>query len=350
MRRWAGWAAGLILLTGCAKEPTPTDDGKIHVLCSFFPMYLFAQNVVGNTPGVSVDLMLPSQLGCPHDYDLTPDDVKRIAQADLYVMNGAGLESFGEEQVRSANPKVVIVDTSRGIESLLDADSHDHEGHDHAHDDHHDHDHAHDHDAKHDHHDHAHDHAHDHKDGDKGHSHAHAGGKNPHFFSSPKLAVDQVKAIVAALKVADPAHAEDFEKNGNAYIAKLEACVSKLEEASKSFTRREIVTMHEVFDYLAKDCGLSVVATIYPVAGQDPSPADVRQVIDRVKEAKAAAIFTEPQYPSQLGKTIADEAGIAVEVLDPVASGPADAGVDYYEKTMMRNAETLAKVLGGKES
>jgi ABC-type Zn uptake system ZnuABC Zn-binding protein ZnuA len=108
--------------------------------------------------------------------------------------------------------------------------------------------------------------------------------------------------------------------------------------------------MHEVFDYLAKDCGLSVVATIYPVAGQDPSPADVRQVIDRVKEAKAAAIFTEPQYPSQLGKTIADEAGIAVEVLDPVASGPADAGVDYYEKTMMRNAETLAKVLGGKES
>lgn len=359
--------------SGCTQSPWPADDGETRIVCSFFPMYLFTKNIVGDTPGVTVEMMVPAALGCPHDYDLSPEDIKRISRADLYVMNGAGLESFGADEVREANDSIIIIDSSLGVAMLSHDDHHDHghdhdhsHDHDHAHDDHehdHDHEHAHDdhdHDHDHDGHDHDHDHAHhdheghdhdhDHHDHDHGHAHhghSHAGGKNPHFFSSPRSAAEQVKAITKALVQADPDNADAYRKNGKAYADKLEALADKFAKASESFQRSEIVTMHEVFDYLARDAGLSVVTTIFPVAGQDPSPAEVRETIEKIREAKAVAVFTEPQYPSNLGEMIAEEASIPVDVLDPVASGPVDPPIDYYEMTMEANLQTLTQRLAG---
>ena len=68
-------------------------------------------------------------------------------------------------------------------------------------------------------------------------------------------------------------------------------------------------------------------------------------MIDKIRESKAAAVLTEPQYPSHVAKTIAEEAGVAVEELDPVASGPVDASADYYETRMKANIETLSRLL-----
>jgi zinc/manganese transport system substrate-binding protein/zinc transport system substrate-binding protein len=330
MRGSLSWlAVGLVLLGGCAKAPSPADDGEVRVLCSFFPIYLFTKNIVGQTPGVRVEMMLPAQAGCPHDYDLTPDDVKRIGAADVYVMNGAGLESFGRDQILKANPKVLIVDSSSAVSKIELAGDHDH--------------------AHHDEHEHAHEHAHEHEEEKEGHSHAHdhhhEGNVNPHFFSSPAGALAQSRTIAEELAKADPAHADQYRANLKSYESKLQDLDRAWKEASKSFRRTEIVTMHEVFDYVARDCGLKVVATIYPVAGQEPSPAEIRQVIDKIRESKAAAVLTEPQYPSHVAKTIADEAGVPVKELDPVASGPVDAPDDYYETRMKGNIETLTGLL-----
>lgn len=348
MVRGTAWAAGLACcaaLVGCSPaRDAGVNDGQLDVLCSFFPIYVFTKNVVGDAPNVRVELMLPAEKGCPHDYDLTPQDVRRIAAADVYVMNGAGLEAFGEKKIRETNPKVVVVDTSEGIEGL-ECD-HDHD-HDHAHDHKHDHDddadHKHDHDHDEDHadgHKHDHDHAHD-------HGHSHDEDVNPHFFSSPRQAAVQVKNIAEGLAKADPKNAETYRKNGEAYAARLLALAEEFEAAARGFERKEIVTMHEVFDYLARDCGLKVAATIFPVAGVEPSPAEVKRAIETIRESKAPAVFTEPQYPQSLAKTVAKDAGATVEQLDPVASGPADAPLDYYETTMRANLEVLKRVLGG---
>jgi ABC-type Zn uptake system ZnuABC Zn-binding protein ZnuA len=292
---------------------------------------LFTKNIVGQTPGVSVELMLPAQAGCPHDYDLTPDDIKRIAGAEVYVMNGAGLESFGEEQIKKANPRILIVDSSAGVAKIESAEAHEHHNHPHEHKEN---DHSHDHD-----HDHAHE-GHSHE-----HDHHHHGNVNPHFFSSPKGARAQVRTIAEQLTKIDPAHAKEYAANLAAFESKLQQLDEQWAQASKGFRRTQIVTMHEVFDYVARDCGLQVVATIYPVAGQEPSPAEIRQVIDKIRETKAAAVLTEPQYPAQVAKTIAEEASVPVEELDPVASGPADAPLDYYETRMKGNIETLSRLL-----
>lgn len=322
-----------VLVTGCGAKSTPEAgtkpgaatgpiqpaDGKLDVLCSFFPMYLFTKAVVGERANVTVSLMLPAELGCPHDYDLQPGDVKRIQEADLFVLNGAGLETFAAKQVTKANPKITVVDSSAGIEPLQEGGEHDQDEHAH--------------------HDHGHDHEHDH---DHGHDH---GGDNPHFFSGPAQAAAQVKNIAAALAAADPAGAADYEKNAAAYADSLAALTEEFHRASGQFANKRIVTMHEVFDYLARDCGLEIVATIQSNPGHEPSAAEMRTVIEKIKSSGAAAVFIEPQYSAEVAQTVAKDAGVPVHTLDPIASGPSDAAPDYYLKKMRENLDVLKGAL-----
>lgn len=343
--QWILLAPALLLASCSRSQEARKDEEALDVLCSFFPMYVFTKNVVGETPGVNVQLMLPPEMGCPHDYDLTPNDMKKIASADVYVMNGAGLEAFPVDQILKANPDVVVIDTSKNIDHIHADHDHDHnhkgdEAHDHAHDDEKDgHEHDHDHEA------HTHDDNHDHEaEKHEGH-HSHEGGVNPHFFSSPMAAAAQVKNIADALAKADPKNAETYRSNANAYAARLTALGEEFKEAAKGFGNRHIVTVHEVFDYLARDCDLEIVATIHSEPGQDPSSAQMRRLVEEIREHGVAVVFIEPQYSSEVAKTIAKEAGVPVESLDPIASGPPDAPADYYETTMRKNLETLKRVL-----
>ncbi len=98
----------------------------LRVLTSFLPMYLFTKNVVGSAPGVSVDMMLPASLGCPHDYALVPSDMKKIAAADLFIVNWKGMEEFLGSPVRKVNPEVVVVDTSAGVTPIRNEDRGEH--------------------------------------------------------------------------------------------------------------------------------------------------------------------------------------------------------------------------------
>ena len=389
-------AAAALAAPSCSSSEKPAaDDGKLVVLCSFYPMYLFARTVADGAGDVDVRLMVPANFGCPHDYDPTPSDMKALADADVLVINGAGLEekSF-MERVRQANPKIRVIDTSREVQGIAFADGehdeaahghepfdahegHDHaahEGHDHAaHDDHEGHDHAghaghddghegHDHAAHDDHegHDHA-EHA-GHDDGHEGHDHArheghaeegheghdHEGGVNPHFFSSPRQAAAQVKALAEELAEVRPAEAERFEANAEAYRTKLLDLAERFEEAGKSLAGRRIVTMHEVFDYLARDAGLEVVATFHLGSGREPSSKQIRELIETVRETQVKAIFTEPQYPDAAAKTVAADTSAKVYSLDPVASGPTDPPANHYLRTMDANLEVLRKALGDK--
>lgn len=353
-------------LTGCSRAPESNDGKeKIRVLCSFFPMYLFTKAVAEGSENVEVELMIPAELGCPHDYDLQPNDMKKIQAADLLILNGAGLEEFAASQVQKANANIILVDSSANVDVIeigdeheadhghdhsKEAAKHDHDDHDHDHEGHehakHDHDHDHDHDhAKHDH-----DHdGHDHAKDDHDHGHHHHGGINPHFFSSPTQAIQQVQNIADALAAADPAGAAIYARNSDEIAGRLRKLAEEFRSNVVDFSNRKIVTMHEVFDYLARDNGLEIVATIHSAPGEEPSPAEMRNVIEAIKESKAAAVFTEPQYSTEVAKTIAKDAGVPVFELDPVASGPSDAGFEYYEKKMRDNLQALQQALSAKE-
>jgi ABC-type Zn uptake system ZnuABC Zn-binding protein ZnuA len=89
----------VLLAVMLALSPFPREalGADLRVLTSFLPMYLFTRNVVGDAPGVAVDMMLPSSLGCPHDYSLSPGDMKKIAETDIFIANGLGMEDLSGE-------------------------------------------------------------------------------------------------------------------------------------------------------------------------------------------------------------------------------------------------------------
>jgi ABC-type Zn uptake system ZnuABC Zn-binding protein ZnuA len=275
--------------------PARAGAGELRILASFLPMYIFTINVAGDAPGVSVDLMLPASMGCPHDYTLTPGDMRKIAAANLYIANGYGMEEFLGAPVRKANPRIRIVETARGVPPIREAEG----GHD---------------------------------------------GINPHTWVSPRNAIIQVRNIETALALASPRNAGAFRRNADAYASKLAVLAGEFESASARFGNRRIVAFHNVFDYLARDMGLNIVGKIEETPGQEPSAGEIDKLVRAIREKKAAAVFWEPQYPRRLAEMIAAEAGVPARVLDPLSTGPTK--TDAYEAVMRENLRTLTEVLG----
>jgi len=287
-------ASVLFLAFTLAFAPSAGAAEPLRVLASFLPMEIFTRNVAGDAPGVAVASMLPASLGCPHDYALTPGDMKKIASADLFVANGLGMEDFLGEPVRRANPKIRIVETARGVRPVRG-------GH---------------------------------------------GEINPHTWVSPRNAILQVREIEKALSEARPGLAPAFRRNADAYVFRLTALAAEFEAAAMTFRRTNIVTFHDVFDYLARDAGLTVVGTIETVPGQEPSAGEIQKLSRTIREKEVPAVFSEPQYSPKLADALAREAGVPVRVLDPVATG--SPALTAYEDAMRRNLSTLKEALSSR--
>jgi len=289
-------AFGFFIAFMLAFAPSAVAADPLRVLTSFLPMEIFTRNVVGDTPGVIVESMLPASMGCPHDYGLTPGDMKKIASADLFVANGLGMEEFLGGPVRRANPRIRIVETARTVLPI-------HGGHG-------------------------------------------RGDINPHTWVSPRNAILQVREIEKALSAARPASALAFRRNADAYVSRLSALAAEFETASKTFRRKNIVTFHNVFDYLARDIGLTVVGEIETAPGQEPSAGEIRNLSRTIRDRKVPVVFSEPQYSPKLAEALGREAGVPVRVLDPVATG--SPALTAYEDAMRRNLSTLKEALSAR--
>ena len=294
---------------------------ELNVLCTTFPVYQIARNVVPGREGVDLQLMLPAGMGCPHDYALTPQDMRKLAGADVLVVNGLGLEEFLGAPVQAANPDLEIVDSAAGIQDLLEY------GHDHREAEE-----EHDHEAKHDR-----DHA------EHGHPHRHE-GVNPHLFASPRMAARIALNVAGGLSKSDPEGAGVYFRNAQAYAARLNALADEMAAFGQTLQNNRIVEPHGVFDYLARDMGLEIVAVLQP-HGQEPSAAEMLELVRVIRMKQAGAIFTEPQYSAKVGETLARETGLSLATLDPVATGPEAAPLDYFETTMRKNMEVLGATL-----
>ena len=296
---------------------------ELNVLCTTFPIHLIARNVAQGRAGVDLQLLLPAGMGCPHDYALTPQDLRKIAAADVLVVNGLGLEEFLGAPVETANPDVETVDSSAGIPNLLEY-AHEHSGAEEEHDHEAEADPGH---AEHD------------------HGHPHHAGVNPHLFASPRLAARIALNVAAGLSKADPEGAGIYFRNAQAYADRLNALADEMAALGRTLKNNRIVEPHGVFDYLARDMGLVVVAVLRP-HGQEPSAAEMLELVRTLRAKQAGAIFTEPQYPAKVGAALARETGLPTATLDPVATGPDAAPLDYYETAMRQNMEVLRATLG----
>jgi len=261
----------------------------LKVVASFYPLYIATLNVACGVPGVDVANMTPSFAGCLHDYSLTPDDRATLAGADVFVVNGAGMENFLDKAVRQA-PRMKVITSSDGVDFIR-------------------------------------------RDGEP----------NPHIWLSVTRHIRQVRNIADGLAKADPPHAEAYRRNADAYAVKLRKMKEEIEAGLKDVPLRDIVTFHEAFPYFAEEFGLRVAAVIERDPGDDPSAREMAETIGVVRRLGIKAIFTEPQYPAKAAETIARETGARVCLLDPAVTGPADR--DAFLDIMRRNLATLRKAL-----
>jgi len=261
----------------------------VRITASFYPMYIATINVAKGIPGVEVRDLTRPMTGCLHDYSVTTDDMKQLARTDIFVVNGAGMESFLDKVIKQL-PNVRIVNASDGIELIKD------------------------------------------KEGD-----------NAHVWVSVSLHISQVRNIAAQLAKADPQHAKQYDRNAAVYVAKLEKLRSEMHEGLKVLKTRDIITFHEAFPYFAKEFGLRIAAVIEREPGSEPNAKELAETITIVKKSKVKALFAEPQYPAKAAQTIARETGARLYVLDPAVTGPMQD--DAYIRIMTKNLGELRKAL-----
>ena len=288
-------ALALAMCSGCAAEE---DAGKT-IVTSFYPMYVFTQNVVRDVPGVRVVNMASESAGCLHDYQLQTRDMVTREGADALVINGGGMEQF-MDKVIAQRPELPVINASDGIEMLCGED--DHDGHDHDH-----------------------------------------GVYNAHVWLDPALAMRQVQNIADGLAAVDSENAEAYQRNAAAYKARLQALHAELSAQLAPLAGSAIVTIHEAFTYFADAYGLVVAGVIANDAGEEPSTRQIAATCDLVKQYQVKALFVEPQYPTKSAETIARETGTKVFTLDPVVSG--DGSPESYENAMRENARVLTEAL-----
>ncbi|HTB64464.1 MAG TPA: zinc ABC transporter substrate-binding protein, partial [Opitutales bacterium] len=191
-----GAALGALAVgAACGANGQADTPGGFNIVAEFYPMYVETLNVVGDTPGVHVTNMVPTATGCPEDYQLRPGDMKALSESNIFIFNGAGLEGY-LDKVASQCPRLKVVEASAGI-PLLTID----------------------------------------------------GEVNPHLWVSPTLAAEQTRNIAAALATADPAHAAQYHKNAEAYVAKLVALAAHLRDQLAAAPIHQIVAFHDSMPY-----------------------------------------------------------------------------------------------------
>ncbi len=328
-------------------------EPSLQVVTTFLPITQFTNAVAGDR--AEVTQLLPANVG-PHDFQARPSDVQAIANADVLVKNGLELESFLDDMVENAeNPGLVTIDTSEGIATLASSGGHDdhghgaekadgHEDHDHgeeAHDDHEGHDHG---EEGHD--DHGHEEEEVHAEGEDHAEDAHAGHDHgefdPHVWLDPKRAAEQVENIRDGLIAADPEGEAEYTANAAAFIAELEALDTEITEKLAPFAGQTFVVFHDFAAYFANSYGLESEVLV-GLPEENPSPDDVKRVMETAEAEGLKTILTEPQSGASSFETIAQDLDIGVSEFDPMeVGGPESTEPGYYLETMRENAENLA--------
>lgn len=287
--------------------------------CTTYPVWLLTREITAGVPDVRTDLMIPAGTGCPHEYVLTPSDMRKLGAKNLIVVrNGLGLDDFVLRPLKKMNPEAPVIDACASLDALHSECDHEHHQHSHGHDGHPGH--------------------HDHKGH---HRHEHA---NPHLFASPDTALGMVQNIAAGLCTADPANAVRYRENAARFASELQQIIEEANKLKPQVEGKAVAVQHGVFDYLARMLGLKVAAEIRG-DGTAPSAAEMRKLVKTMREQQVGVIFTEPQYSAQTALTLARECEIPVCQLDPSASGPTDPPPGYFCRTMRENLKKIRSIL-----
>lgn len=303
-----GAAGGASNASGNTKNTDEADD-MLTVVTSFYPMYIATLNIVDGVEGVRLENLSEPQTGCLHDFQLTPEDMKLLSTADVFVINGGGIESFMSD-VAKAYPKLDVVEACEDVALLSEDDA--------------DSDHDHDHEAD--------------AESDSAHDHDH-GDENAHAWMSVPRYRTMVQTIASRLAEKDAKRADEYYANAKAYDAKLAVLEEKINSIKSLTNGQNIIIFHEAYAYVADDFSMNACYLLDLDEERSVSAGEIKQVIGAIKDDGVSVILAEELYGKSMGDTVSRETDVHVIYIDPLNRGEYDK--DSYLYGMEHNIELI---------
>lgn len=242
--------------------------------------------------------------GDPHSYDPTPADARLLADADLLLRNGLGLEPWLDPMLGGVGTDLQVVTLTEALTATVVADG------------------------------------------------PFAGTPDPHMWMDPALAGRYVERVRDAFSELDPAGQDEYARNARAYLSELTELDTWISGAIATVPphRRKLVTTHDAFHYFGDRYGLEVVGTIWSVSTErEPSAGEIRVLVDAVRAHEVPVVFAETTINPRLMQRVAADADVHMgEPLYGDSVGEPGSGADSYIGMMRANARAIVKGLGGR--
>jgi ABC-type Zn uptake system ZnuABC Zn-binding protein ZnuA len=289
--------AGCLIVVACSSQKPAggASPGTIRVVATTTVFADFVRSIGGAR--VVVDSLVPKG-GDVHTFDPRPSDVARVADAQLVVANGLGLDEWLAKLATDSGTKALILRMAESVSPdryIVEA-----------------------------------------------------GIPNPHLWLDPDDATTYGRAIAAALTQLDPAGASSFAENAKAFGGQMAALKQWGRDLVGALPadRRKLIAFHDALPYLARAYGLGIAGVILKAPGQDPSAADIATLVDAIRANHIRVVVSEVQFSDKLARTIANETGATI-VSDLYDDSLGDPPIDTYEALVRYDLEHLVAGLKG---
>jgi ABC-type Zn uptake system ZnuABC Zn-binding protein ZnuA len=281
-------ACGLLLLTACSHGPSERAGGPLRIVATTTTLASIARGAVGGVPDVRS--LVPVGVS-PEDFQPSPDTIAAVREADILVENGAGLDGWLDATIHNAaNQRLRIVVCTDGLAV---------------------------------------------RDG------------NPHLWMDPELARRYAAKVRDAAVETDAPRAAAYRTAAARYDGVLAALTARTARKVATIppARRTMIVFHNAFDYYARRFGLRIVGAIEPLAGAEPNPAHMADLVRLARAQHVPAVFAEHEYSDKLARALAESAGglkIAFLYDDSLGTAP---GVDTYVGMIDTDTDAIVSAL-----
>ncbi len=274
--------AGFLVLKNSQKMSAPRSSDTLQVVASFYPLYFFATQIGGDR--ATVTNMVPAGAE-PHDYEPTAQDMAAMEQSRLIILNGGGLEAWGDSLQKNIDPattRIIIAGTGLTTQHMTEENG---------------------------------------------------TVIDPHVWLAPPLAQQMVDRIAQGFEQVDPANAPYYQANATALRQRLNDLDTAYRQGLSHCVQQDIVTSHAAFGYLASTYGFNQVAIAGLSPDAEPSPSQLADIAAFASVKNVKYIFFESLVSPKLAQTLATEIGAQTLVLDPLeglSTTELNQGRDYF--------------------
>ena len=315
----AAAALGAMALTGCGTDSEEAAaDGTLQVAAAFYPLEFVASRVGGDRVEVTT---LTGPGTEPHDIELTVAQTALVGEADLVLYQDSMQPIVGDAVEQTADGATLEVEEV--IDFIPFAEEHDHAEDEHAEDEH----------------------AEEEEEEEEEHDHDH-GDEDPHFWLDPARMATLAEAVASELGDIDPDHAEEYDANAAALVEELDELDAAYSEGLANCERDVVVVSHDAFGYLGDRYGLDIhgIAGLSPDA--EPGPADIAELQELIDAEGVTTVFSETLVSPATAETLAQDAGVGTDVLDPLEGLSDETADEDYLSIMRSNLASLQEANG----